>query len=357
MLIDSNAFCHDKVTYCPITLSSQAELAEFYERMCPERGQFLSTHWRWLYRSNKSLLHQAPLLAFERNKIIAHLSSTPVTLRRGADLRQARWIQDLFVAPEYRRRGVASNLTQIMTEQFPLHIAFGNENSVTAFLKLGWRLSNCAQSFQLLLKPEAHSMLKRFTLTPLGKAAGVVTRGIWRARTISASEPAIEEASQSGIEMFSLPIDGSELHVQRSREFWTWRIFEHPLREEHFIFCLHFSPSIEYRLLVRLSENTGYRQLHLLSLSASPFNEHYLSHLFASAVKWSIKAGIHRILFVTSNPMIAKAAHSWFPINEKLNFLYHAKDKSDWEYLESPAYHWECLDSDLDLITHSKILR
>lgn len=335
-----------------ITKVPESDLHKFYEQMYPQRGEFLKDNWRWLYRIGEFGKSSEPILALSGDKIIGHLATTPVTLCQGADLRSAVWVQDLIVAPEYRRQKIASRLTRSIMSQSPLHIGFGNETTTAAYLAMGWKLLSHSQSFQLLLWPEYHPKLQEYPLASLGKTAGMAIRGLWRARTLSAASLMIDRARASNLTRFSKPVTGSALHVVRSRDFLEWRVLQHPRIHEYFVMSLGFNKNVEYRLLVRFSVKNGYRRLHLLSLSAEPsINDRLLSRCFASLIQWSLGAGIHRLLFVTSNPLMAKVARYWFPIKRTLNFLYHAKDKSGWEFLESPAHHWECLDSDLDLAT------
>ena len=349
MLIDTDT----KATPCfcirPITEVPEHRLAEFYERIYPQRAKFLKANWRWLYRVDEFDRWPVPLVAMVADHVIAHLGTTPVMLCRGEDVRWATWNADFAVVPEYRRQKAGTKLMQAMMMQWPLQIAFGNEKSVAAMLKIGWKVQTHTWSFQLLARPEYHPKIRQSPLALLGQMGGMVTRAVWAMRTQAARAISASQVSAGNLARFSRPIPDDALAATRSPEFLSWRVLAHPTMSEHYILNCSVDATAEYMLLARVSEQDGFRRLHLLSLIADPLDEELLSRCFASVVQWSLKTGIHRILFVTSNPVIAKVARSWFPISGSLSFLYYANDDSGWDYLSSSAHRWECLDSDFDL--------
>ena len=176
-----------------------------------------------------------------------------------------------------------------------------------------------------------------------------MTRLVWAARASAKAELAVTPVSADNLARFAqAPSDGA-LHVARSTDFLRWRVLRHPQAAEHFVLRCAVNPTTEYALLARRSEQHGFRRLHLLSLVAEPFETDALARCFASVVRWCLDEEIHRVLFVTSRPAIARVAQSWFPIRSPLRFLAYASDPAGWNYLDSHPHHWECLDDDFDL--------
>jgi GNAT superfamily N-acetyltransferase len=338
-----------RVRICPITEAPEHSLLQFYHRVYPERSALFKKNWRWLYRVGGKTASSLPLVALAHDKVVAHVGTTPVVLGRDHDQRRASWDTDFAVLPEYRKQNAGKALMQALMKQSPLHIAFGDDQSVAVLRELGWRTRHDTRSYQLLLRPERHPRLRTPALAPVSRVGGALTRAVWNARSLSAPPISLIPASAYSLAPFANQGPESGLGAVRSPEFLTWRVLQSPVAAEHYVLECPFSRKTSYRLLARLSETEGYRRLHLLSLSARPWREDKLSQCFAGVIHWALRAGVHRILMVTSNPAIAKVARFWFPISGALNFLYYAHDETGWEYLNSPLHQWECLDSDFDI--------
>jgi GNAT superfamily N-acetyltransferase len=333
----------------PVTEIPEAALAQFYHRAYPARAAFLAAYWRWLYRVGEFAWAPTPQVAMVGQTVVGHLGAIPVLLQAGQEVQHATWDLDFAVLPEYQRRKLGLNLLQALMKQSPLHVAFGNEKSTNAALRVGWRLDTQTRSFQLLLHPECHPKFQHPALAPVGWLGGLLTRLIWAARTTAGGKLTVAPATADNLARFAhQPIDET-LHVVRSTEFLDWRVLRHPRAAAHCVLRYPVNATTEYALLARRSEQQGYRRLHLLSLVAEPFDAAGLARCFASVVRWCLAEEIHRVLFVTSRPAIAQVAQSWFPIASALQFLGYAHDSTGWDYLHSRPHHWECLDADLDL--------
>src|SRR5262245_11128350 len=100
--------------FAPLTEFPDAALAQFSQRMYPERAAFLTAHWLWLYRIGEYDWAPLPLLAVAGQTVIGHIGTIPVLLQAGQAVRRAVWDVDLAVLPEYQRRKVGSRLMQTL---------------------------------------------------------------------------------------------------------------------------------------------------------------------------------------------------------------------------------------------------
>jgi GNAT superfamily N-acetyltransferase len=333
----------------PATEVPESALTQFYHRVYSTHATFFADNWRWRYRIGEYDWAPLPLVALAGQTVVGHIGTIPVLLRAGQEVRRATWDVDFAVVPEYQRRHVGSRLMETMREQFPLHVAFGNEKSTGTVTKIGWRLSTETRSFQLLLRPEYHPKFQGTTLATVGRLGGLMTRLVWAARTSTKDELTVTAVSADDLVRFLYTQPDEALHVERSPEFLHWRVLRHPLAAEHCVLRFPVNATTEYALLARRSEQDGFHRLHLLSLVAEPFEADALARFFAAVVRWCLDQEIHRVLFVTSRPAIARIAQSWFPITNALRFLAYASDQAGWSYLHSRPHHWECLDNDFDL--------
>lgn len=351
-MLDTEVKAASSFTILPVTEVPEEDLLAFYQATYPARTELFRDHWRWLYRVGEQPDEPVPLVAWADGRVVGHIGTMPTTLVYGNDVRRATWDMDYAVAPEYQRQKLGTRLIQGMMDQAALHVAFGNEKSVATLVRIGWRVLSHTRSFQLLLRPEYHPKLRQTAkgaLTPLVQLGGVATRTIWRARALTAPTMTCVLATAESLAAFPARQFEASLQVLRTPEFWAWRVLQHPGAAEHFILHCQTSAATTYQFLVRLSTLNGFRRLHILSLWAPSLDAEQLSRCFAGIVQWSLKEGIHRILFVTSHPLLESVARRWLPITSTLNFLCYAHNQEGWDYLTSTAHHWECADSDLDL--------
>jgi GNAT superfamily N-acetyltransferase len=333
----------------PATEVPLRALEDFYEQVFPNRAQFLKQHWRWLYRVGIYDWAPSPLVALLDNRVIGHAGVIPSILRRAHEERPATWFVDLAIRPAYQRQGLGIALTQASMAQCPIHLGFCNERSLGTLLKCGWKVDLHTRSFQLLLRPEYHPKLEKSPLTPLGRIAGFATRVVWQVRASSQPELLISPATTETLAIFSRNEPDSLLHIPRSREFLHWRILTNPRNDQHIVLRSSGNRSEEYAAIARVTEEAGFRRLHLLTMIGNHLSPRGLSNFFAGIVRWAVKEDFHRILFVTSSDRIAKIARWWFPVSSPLRFIYHANNSAGWDFVGGTEHLWECIDNDFDL--------
>lgn len=315
-----------------------------YERLFPQRAAFFQTNWRWLYRDGACEWGPAPLVAFSaQDGVIGHMGAIPITLRRGGEERRASWLVDMAVSSQHRRQGIGLALTRAAMARCPLMVAFGNEHSVAAFVKGGWRTSDHTRGFQLLLRPEHHPKFQA-SRALLGRALGLTTRAIWRLRSAAARKVQVTALAAADLAEFAEDKLIAPLHVTRSSEFLRWRLLDHPRAGEH---CV-IKDDRGGAAIVRLTREDGFHRLHLLSVRVAGAEEQ-LADFLAAVVRWALVEGWHRVLLVTSQPQVARVAKRWLPVTSRLRYLCYAADATGWDFVGGTDHGWECLDNDFDL--------
>jgi GNAT superfamily N-acetyltransferase len=330
-------------------------LDEFYERMFPARAGFMKSHWRWLYQNPAGAQARLPIVVMEDNRVVGHISAIPLKLRRGRDERAAIWLCDLAVLPEYRGKSLGSVLLAEAMTLSSLRVGFPNELSWRLMSKCGWKDQSHTVGLSLLLRPEWHPRLRkrlanRRSVKTLAALAGLATRIIWRARTLSRKKLLVAPASDERLARFIERKPPAALHVARSSEFLDWRILKSPHAEEHFVMS---SPN-GGNAIARVVEDDGCRRLHLLALRGDPLS---LSDFLAGVIGWALKEELHVISLVTSDPIVARVARRWLPVFRQLRYAYHADDLSGEEFMSRTGHIWEYLDGDFDLTYTRQIAR
>ena len=329
-------------------------LAQFYEQMYPERAAFLKQHWRWLYQVGNEPVIPSPMLAIANERIVGHGGLIKVRLQRGGDQRDAIWMMDFGVLPEYQRGIIGAGLVQTGMEHCPLRVAFLNERSWGMVSKMGWQTHFQVTAFQLPLRPEKLRRVQQIAQSNAGllaasRLSGMVIRAVSKALTIAAPDPDTFAASGDLLEPFMQSRDHGALRALRSEQFWQWRLLSHPHADQYFVLKTGSIATV-----ARVMKLNGCRRLHLLTLEGPRDDRRSLSHFFAGVVRWALSADVDTSVFLTSDPEIARVASRWLPLKSKQRFAFHADDDSGWQFLGGPVQRWELLDSDFEMMFESE---
>jgi len=335
----------------------EGALATFYEQMFPERAPFLVRHWRWLYQVGHKDSIPAPLLAIVEGRVVGHGGLIKVVLQRGDERRNAVWMMDFAVRPDYQRGTVGGGLVQVGSSYCPLRIAFLNERSWGMVSKMGWQTHFQTVAFQLPLRPEKlpriQSLTKRWLGMPaVSQLSGAMIRSVYKSLTLVTRPLEAVPATRESLKPFTRVQNGTALQVPRSAEFLQWRVLSHPHAGEYFV--LRPAGSDECSAIARVMDLGGYRRLHFLALQQQGDNSRILSGFFAGVVRWALAQNIDHIVFVTCDPAVARIAARWLPLKSKQRFAFHADDDAGREFLGSADQRWELLDSDFEMMFESE---
>jgi hypothetical protein len=67
-----------------------------------------------------------------------------------------------------------------------------------------------------------------------------------------------------------------------------------------------------------------------------------------------LSANVHQIVFVSSEPEIARVAARWLPFKSSLRFAYHANDEPGPGFMQAAEPRLGLLDSDFEMMLESK---
>jgi len=242
------------------------ELRRFYAGAFPDRADFLSSHWRWLYRVGE-FPGIEPLVLVEGTRVVGHAGAIPFTLSHDSVQDTAIWFVDFSIVPELQGQGHGKALTEAWMALCPRRVTFCNDLSMRVFLKLGWTERAGAK---VLSQPfELAAPLER-RLGPLGAVAG---------KLLNAPSRAVLGALASGapaIKVGPLPDDAAALsallddraaptRVVRDTAWVKWRLLDNPRRGELFLVEAGGVAAV-----FRLFESLGRKRAHLLLVGPGP---------------------------------------------------------------------------------------
>lgn len=342
----------------------ESGLAEFYSQQFPQRAEFLKQNWRWLYRVGNQEGIPSPMVAVLGDQIVGHGGLIPVTLSRNGEQHTAIWMVDFAVHPEHQRGVIGGGLVLTGMAACPLRAAFLNDRSWGMVDRLGWQSGLHTNAFQLWLRPELHSRMQSFArikpwINWLARMSGKFTQAVWRARTLASKQYSVAPVSEESLAQFSHP-SSLLLRAPRTAEFLRWRILAHPHRDQYSVISAASAKGGEYAAIVRILTVTDSdrqetdvewnRRLHLLALCAEPHDDRALSKFFACIVHWALAQDVTQIVFVTSDPKIARIARYWFPLHKAQRFAFHADDGQGTAFLGGEDHYWELLDGDFEMM-------
>ena len=335
----------------------EAALVAFYEQMFPERAPFLTQHWRWLYQVGRGNEFDSPLLAITEDRVVRHGGLMKVTLQKGQTRRDAAWLMDFAILPEFQRGMVGGGLVQIDSSFCPLRVAFLNERSWGMVAKMGWQTHFQTIALQLPLRPEKIPQVQTLTKRWIGMPAvsqlgGAIIRSVYKALTLVQANLERLPVSPETLAPFREAQEHSALHVPRTAEFLDWRILSHPHVKQYFV--LRLAGANDCAGIFRVMNLGGYQRLHFLALHWPNGESKTLSKFFAGVVRWALAENIDHVVYVTSNPQVARLGVRWLPVKTAQRFAFHAEDDGGWEFLNTPEQRWELIDSDFEMMFEAK---
>jgi len=293
------------------------ELRRFYADAFPDRAEFLSAHWRWLYRVGE-FPGIEPLVLVDGSRVVGHAGAIPFTLAHAGKAETAIWFVDFSIVPELQGKGHGKALTEAWMALCPRRVTFCNDLSIRVFLKLGWAERAGAR---VLSQPfELSAPLSR-RFGPLGAMTGKV---------LNAPSRAVLGALASGAPAASvipLPDDAAALsvllddrlapsRVARDAAWIKWRLLDNPRRSE-----LLLAQAGGVAAVFRLFESLDRRRAHLLLVGPGPGPAR--AAMAESFTRWALDEGVDDAWLAGNDETVLAAAAPVLRRARPLRFAWH----------------------------------
>ncbi len=263
----------------PASSVEEPALRAFYAEAFPERAEFLSAHWRWLYRVGE-FPGIEPLVLVDGGRVRGHAGAIPVKIKRGGEPpRTAIWFVDFHVAHDLQGRGHGKALTEAWMKLCPDRVTFCNDRSIIVFRKFGWAEGGSAKVRSLPSPSWARPLLKaalaaapEVEVLPLPDSAAVLTK-------------ILDDESAAPV------------HVVRDADFAKWRLLDHPLAEQHVRLRLG-----DVGAIARLFVSRGKKRAHLLHVA--PGEAGRRGELVSGFLRWALDMGADACWLATNDPVL-----------------------------------------------------
>lgn len=226
----------DNVEIKQFQLSDQEALLSFLRLAYPDdprRSE--AAFWQWQFIENPYVARDnIPLWVVKSDdQIVGQVAAIPVLFKLGNEERQALWIVDYVVLPEYRSGGIGIRLLQTSESWCPVSLTLGyNENAAMVMSRLKWKLLGRIHRYQILLFP-GHAIQKISHFAPARHLANLLYRPLRPAakKLPPAAAGAVRQLTQFDSSFDELWREASvqwPCAIVRSSRFLDWQFKKQP---------------------------------------------------------------------------------------------------------------------------------
>ena len=334
---------------------SERALGDFFERMYPDRAEFLTQHWRWLYRIDEFPDLAPPLVALLDDQVIGHVAQIPVIIRRGDRHMLAAWGVDGGVLNPYRGSGIGWKLMDLWSRRYSVGMGFCTEALFRILIKQGWSPRRTTWYMHLPLKPHHHPKFRRKIPFLPPRLAGTVWNLAERLMITLRTQdwrplrriPLTEERLENWSVLHHPSAWKTPLHVARTVDFLRWRLLRCPFREQYHVLEMEDAP---LAAVVRIFQIDDLRLARIISLSGQASSRGEVGRFLGSLACWAMKQDVDMLSMVQGDPRVVRWAQHWFPVRNRLRFASICNDRQGEEMIRGEDHIWELMDYDLDFL-------
>lgn len=335
------------VTIRPARAVDPARVEEFYRELYPHRP--LAEIWRWLYRTSRAD-NPLPLVMMVDGRVVGHAGGIPFAARLGTRHLTAQWFVDFALLPEFRNRGLGTELTRAWVMAADVSVTFCNDASMSVFRRLGWIGSSDTALHTLWLRPSAHARLEGAPAIVRG-AVDVGWQAVQAVAGVFGGTPELQlldeeaiDALRAAMEAETAAPDGSaRLTPIRDADYVAWRIRESPRRNLYRLFR-----GRDLMMLLRLHDREPMRLDVLWMSGAGPATHAEIQRMLRSLARWARPNGYSSIRYLPPDAALAASLRGLLPVVSSPQGAYWTADADLLQRLGTAPPRWHLLDSDFE---------
>jgi len=211
--------------------------AFFYEIFPQAKASFLEDYGSWLYREDARADWAGNYCAVRNGEIIGFGATIPTVVSYRGERHEAVWYVDLAVAPEARRKGVASAIDRAIMALRCWKLGFPNAVALRAHLKAGWSYRRGAAVYvfpwRLWETKTIRNMKKsrRLLFFPLTFGLGQVLRQYFKVKIRRGTARLKADISARELAGTFARNENPPFTTFRDEAYIRWRFFESPWAE------------------------------------------------------------------------------------------------------------------------------
>jgi GNAT superfamily N-acetyltransferase len=337
----------------PIDQVDAAELRDLLERAYgPTKCAFLEAHGAWWHRGNE---HRLALVVDET--VAGYCAVIPTTCSVSGEAVPAVWWIDLYIAPEFRGRGLQTLMDEAVKEIADLKLGFPNELAAKIHRKHGWGVREDLRVVMLPLQPRkvmegrgGHGMKGRLLQASAALLEPLAAGWRWRLKrhrpaTVRRLDDPDPEVLAS---VFERHRSSQVTTTWRDADFLRWRFMEAPYREQLNVFVAGPERAPTQYLITRHVPGDDGIRTRVLDLFGNFADVNSLQALLRAANRDAVQRGAIQVTAMLSLPELLPAFRAeGFIATTQARFCWLASEVSRMRPFGDAA-HWTLADSDND---------
>jgi GNAT superfamily N-acetyltransferase len=251
----------DEIIIEQLKLSDKDKIIPFLQRAYDDNPRMSDARfwdWHFLETPHARVDNLSVWIARSGEEIGGQLAATPVVVNLGGERRDAIWILDLIVAPEFRRKGLAKKLIRAAEEFCPLVLGVNTKEQFSTQLLEGldYKIILNIHRFHKLLYAgnDVHKIAKIGFLRETVNAAFAPFRRRFKKNE---NVRAVENFDASFDELWAEAETQWTCAVRRDREFLEWQFINQPAKKYDIISYYEGEKLLGYVVLYFRKPDTG----------------------------------------------------------------------------------------------------
>ncbi len=320
-----------------------------------EKCDYLRDYGAWHYRGRGNRL----IVLNSEGAIVGHRGTMPVEVKLGNRTVSAIWLMDLYVAPEWRGRGIKRLTDEVVYEMAELAIGFPNAFVVPIHRKHGWGVRDDLRLMMLPLRPNeilggrSVEGIKGWGVNMLSKAALPLVSLYKRRLAVYKSVSAWRMKETDAAVLTEIFQQGHSdwISTNRGVDYIADRYLTSPFRSQYAFFVGGNGEAPSLAVILRTFDRGGIKIARILDVFGDFTNRQVLSDLMKTAVRYAMQEGAAQVTALASNPFLVKSLRKrGFLLSQPVFFHWYSQDQSLMQTMARRRCHWVYADSDNDSV-------
>jgi len=333
-----------------------ADLDRFLQRaFSKQQCDFWRDHSLWVYRGN-----QHRLVALNHlSQIVGQYAYIPTVIWLLDRKMSASFWVDLYVDPQWRKRGIQRQLDQISRQTTDLQLSFPNELSTAIHRKHGLAIRDDFRIMmapfhptklpRLLINTGRRGQILRYLATLTKPAAWLYRRRLEQYQATSAR--ILEQPEAEFLANIFLKYRNGMITTNRTPDFIQWRYLESPHRSEYSFLLGGAEATPSLAAVCHTTVSYGVLVTRLIDLFGDLEDHHGVADLLKLVVGEAARRGSSQVTALASTPGLrAIMRANGFVLSRRFPFRWSSQDPETMRIIGKRSCHWVLADSDNDLI-------
>jgi hypothetical protein len=328
-------------------------LSQVYKR---EKAEFLRLNRQWWYKGGDyQFVGITP-----HGQVVAHSAIVPFTVRLAGKAVSALWWVDLVVLPEFRGRGIQTELDNRVRAAGDLKFAWpARELSAKMFQRHGWELRENSFFLSLPLKLSVLNFVRvrgglkgkllRAAVSLTNPLAALLRLYLSRYKSKQAYKLHNPDPNQLAAVYTKFNSQQDWVMTDRSLDYLRWRFLQSPYFDQYQFYGLGEDGELRLVLITRTLMVNGIKTTRLLDVFGDLDDGNGLCDLLRFAIGEAAQKGVDEIVAIASYPnLVSTLHHVGLKFSRKLLFCWHTDDAEKDRLIDQSVSHWTFADSDCD---------